>query len=82
MSNIAEQMAAYAEQLKFEHLKPETVKEVKRRLLDSIACSLGANGNTPPEIAKRIAGAVNCEPGSNVIGTGHASSPDMATSPT
>ncbi|MCB9767333.1 MAG: MmgE/PrpD family protein [Candidatus Omnitrophica bacterium] len=78
MSNIAEQMAAYAEQLKFEHLKPETVKEVKRRLLDSIACSLGANGNTPPEIAKRIAGAVNCEPGSNVIGTGHASSPDMA----
>lgn len=78
MPNIAEQMAAYGEQLRYEHLKPETVKEVKRRLLDSIACALGATGNTPPEIAKRVAGAATADPGSVVIGTGKASTPDMA----
>jgi 2-methylcitrate dehydratase len=78
MTDIARQMAAYATQLRFEHLDPKVIREIQRRLLDSIACSLGASGAAPVEIAKRIAGAAKGSPGSIVFGTGQVSTPDMA----
>ncbi|MCG3195949.1 MAG: 2-methylcitrate dehydratase [bacterium] len=77
-TTIAEQMADYAAQLRFEHLAPEVVHEVKRRLLDSLACALGASGAPPVEIAKKVAGASQASPGSGVLGTGRMTSPDMA----
>jgi 2-methylcitrate dehydratase len=75
---IADQMASYASQLAYDHLDPKVVHEVKRRLLDALSCALGATGNPPAEIAKRIAGNASAQPGSLVVGTGKASTPDMA----
>ena len=40
--SLAERLSAYAAGLRFEDLTPEAVHEVKRRLLDSLGCAMGA----------------------------------------
>ena len=53
---IAEQLADYAVGLKFEDLTKEAVHEVKRRLLDSLGCAMGAYPSEPATIAREVAG--------------------------
>src|SRR6185369_2723461 len=47
MSSLAEQFARYAEQLSFADLPREVVHEVKRRVIDSLACAYGAFQDEP-----------------------------------
>jgi len=42
MSNLAEEMAEFAVGLRFEDLPAPVVHEVKRRVIDSLGCALGA----------------------------------------
>src|SRR5256885_8669553 len=39
---IADRLAAYAQSLRYEDLPADVVHEVKRRVLDSLACTFGA----------------------------------------
>ena len=39
---IADRLAAYAQSLRYEDLTTGVVHEVKRRVLDSLACAFGA----------------------------------------
>ncbi len=72
-------MARWATQLKYDDLPDKTIHEVKRRVIDSIATTLGAYHSRPAKVARAKAMAINDPPPSaNVWGTTHGTSPDLA----
>jgi 2-methylcitrate dehydratase len=76
--SLAHQLAAYACSLRFEDLSKETVHEVKRRVIDSIGCALGAWNEEPCVIARKVASEFSAKNGSTIIGTTHKAPPDWA----
>jgi 2-methylcitrate dehydratase len=75
---LAHQLADYACGLKFEHLLKEVVHEVKRRLVDSFGCAIGAWNEEPCKIAREVASEFSARNGSTIIGTNHQAPPDWA----
>ncbi|MFQ5590512.1 MAG: MmgE/PrpD family protein [Phycisphaerae bacterium] len=76
---IARRMAKWVRDLKYEDLPEKTVHEVKRRIIDSIATSLGAYHSAPAKIARAKAKAVNDPPPSATVwGSRHYTTPDLA----
>jgi 2-methylcitrate dehydratase len=75
---LAHQLADYAGALRFEDLSPEVVHEVKRRVIDSIGCALGAWNEEPCVIARKVASEFSAKNGATIIGTSHKSPPDWA----
>ncbi len=75
---LAHQLAEYACSLRFDDLSKETVHEVKRRVIDSIGCALGAWNEEPCVIARKVASKFSAEEGSTIIGTMHKAPPDWA----
>ena len=76
--SLAHQLAAYACSLQFEDLSKEVVHEVKRRVIDSIGCALGAWNEDPCVIARKVASEFSASAGSTIIGTNHKAPPDWA----
>src|SRR6266403_1173117 len=77
-TTLAHQLANYAYTLRFEDLSKEVVHEVKRRVIDSIGCALGAWKEEPFVIARRVAGDFSAKHGSTIFGTDHKAPPDWA----
>ena len=75
---IADRLAAYTQSLCYDHLHAEVVHEVKRRVLDSLACAFGAWNAEPCRIARQGARAVVVPHGATVWGTAHKTLPDLA----
>jgi 2-methylcitrate dehydratase len=75
---LAHQLAEYACSLNFEDLSKDVVHEVKRRVIDSIACALGAWNEEPCAIARSVASEFSARNGSTIIGTAHKAPPDWA----
>jgi 2-methylcitrate dehydratase len=78
---LAERLAAYASQLHFKDLPASTVLEVKRRIIDSIGCALGALfvGSEPGKIAVEFAQLSKADKnGATIITTTHQNTPDVA----
>src|SRR5437763_6212471 len=75
---LAHQLADYACALRFEDLSKEVVHEVKRRVIDSLGCALGAWKEEPFVIARRVAGDSSAKHGSTIVGTDHKAPPDWA----
>jgi 2-methylcitrate dehydratase len=78
MHTLAHRLAEYAASLTFDQLPLAVVHEVKRRVIDSIGCALGAWDAEPCAIARSVAlrfGAVN---GATLWGTDHRAPPDWA----
>src|SRR3989454_8234024 len=75
---LAHQLADYACALRFEDLSKEVVHEVKRRVIDSLGCALGAWKEEPFVIARRVAGDFSAKHGSTIFGTDHKAPPDWA----
>src|SRR5947208_11114350 len=75
-TTLAHQLADYACALNFEDLSPEVVREVKRRVIDSLACALGAWDDEPCWIARKVVSEFSAKHGSTVIGTDHKAPPD------
>src|ERR1700719_2560749 len=75
---LAHQLANYACELKFEDLSKEVVHEVKRRVIDSLGCALGAWNEEPCVIARNVALEFSAKRGSTIIGTTHQGPPDWA----
>jgi 2-methylcitrate dehydratase len=76
--SLAHQFAEYACALRFEDLSRETVHEVKRRVIDSIGCALGAWKEEPCRIAREVASEFSAKNGATIIGTHHQAPPDWA----
>ena len=76
--SLAHQLADYACSLRFEDLSKEVVHEVKRRVIDSIGCALGAWNEEPCVIARNVASEFSAKNGATIIGTNHKAPPDWA----
>src|SRR5215467_6979648 len=77
-TTLAHQLADYACELRFEDLSKEVVHEVKRRVIDSLGCALGAWKEEPFVIARRVAADFSAAQGSTIFGTDHKALPDWA----
>jgi len=77
-TTLAHQLANYACSLQFEDLSKEVVHEVKRRVIDSIGCALGAWNEEPCVIARQVASEFSAKNGATIIGTAHQAPPDWA----
>ena len=75
-ATLAHQLADYACALRFEDLSPAVVHGVKRRVIDSLACALGAWDEEPCAIARKVVSEFSAKHGSTVIGTDHKAPPD------
>ena len=75
-TTLAHQLADYTCALRFEDLSPAVVHEVKRRVIDSFGCALGAWDAEPCVIARKVASEFSAKNGSTIIGTDHKAPPD------
>jgi 2-methylcitrate dehydratase len=75
---LARRLAEYAASVEFESLAPETVHEVKRRVLDSFGCAFGAYDSEVARIARAVGTGAECRPGAGLIGVRHAALPPLA----
>jgi 2-methylcitrate dehydratase len=75
---LAHQLAEFACSLQFEDLSKEVVHEVKRRVIDSLGCALGAWNEEPCVIARTVASDFSARNGATIIGTAHKAPPDWA----
>ncbi len=76
--SLAHQLADYACSLNFDDLSKNVVHEVKRRVIDSLGCALGAWNEEPCEIARKVVSDFSATNGATVIGTSHKAPPDWA----
>src|SRR5579884_1504204 len=70
---LANRLAEYGCQLRFEQLPVQTVHEVKRRFLDSLGTAAGAMSADAYSIARKCALRVRGEPGAGLFGGGQSS---------
>lgn len=78
MTTVSEKMATFTHRLAFDDLPRDVVHEVKRRVIDSIGCALGAFDSDPCRIARTVARLVKSPFPATLLGTRHASAPDLA----
>ena len=75
---LADRLARYCQALCYDDLPGPVVHEVKRRILDSFGCALGAWNAHPCRIARRIGQSVKVTNGATLWGTSHKTLPDLA----
>jgi 2-methylcitrate dehydratase len=75
---LADRLSQYGQSLCYDDLPSAVVHEIKRRILDSLGCALGALTAPPCRIARRLAQAVKVPHGATLWGTGHRTLPDLA----
>ncbi len=77
-SSLALRLAEKALATRFEQLDPRVVHEVKRRMLDSLGCALGAWRSGPARVTREAAAAVSVPGGASLFGSKHRTTPDLA----
>ncbi|MCK4660852.1 MAG: MmgE/PrpD family protein [Phycisphaerae bacterium] len=78
MATIGRKMAVWANKLTYDQLPDKTIHEVKRRVLDSIATSLGAYYSPPAKITRAVAMGIGDTSAATVWGTRHNTCPELA----
>jgi 2-methylcitrate dehydratase len=76
---LADRLARYSRSLTFESLSKDVVHEVKRRVLDSLGCALGAWTAPPCRFVRQFAEQGKTAGGATLWGTRHKTLPDLAT---
>jgi 2-methylcitrate dehydratase len=79
MDRTVDEISTYAASLTYLDLTPEAIHAVKRSLIDSIGCALGAFAAEPVKIARRLASRISSNIPASVLGTLVKTSPEMAT---
>lgn len=78
MDATTEHLSDYACRLTFADLSPEAVHQVKRTLIDSVGCAVGALESEPASIARHVASRVRGNPPARLLGGGPTTSTDLA----
>lgn len=78
MPTIAETMSSWSTALHYRDLPPAVVHLAKRMIIDTIGCALGGYPSEPARIARDIAATVSANPSCAVLGSGQATSPELA----
>src|SRR5215471_1138846 len=76
--NIAESLSSYTKSLDFTSLPERTVHETKKRIVDSLACGIGAFNAEPVRIARETALDASDPRGATILGTRKRSTADLA----
>ncbi len=74
---LGNRLAAFALETRFRDLPAAVVTAARHRLLDALACAVGAFGEPAPEIARQVAARFTGSPAATLIGGGR-SAPDWA----
>ena len=77
-ASIAATLADFAIGLRYEDLPADVVRAVRRTVLDTIGCAIGAFKAGPSQIAIRLAGGVTATPSASVLCSGTHTSPELA----
>src|ERR1700751_254968 len=77
-TTLSHKLGYYECALRFEDLSKEVVHEVKRRIIDSLGCALGAWKEEPCAIARKVGSDFSAKDGSTIIGTNHKAPPDWS----
>src|SRR5579864_2464017 len=75
---LANRLANYAANLSFDRLDEKTVHEVRRRLIDTFACALGAWDAHALNVARAICRRVSSEPAATFLGGNRKTLPALA----
>ena len=75
---LADRLSRYARSLCDNDVPNAVAHEVKRRVLDSLGCALGAFTSPPCRIARQLAQVVRVPHGATLWGTSHRTLPDLA----
>ncbi len=78
MDKTTSTLASYVAGLTYEQLTPGAIGALKNRLMDSIGCAIGGYSSEPAGIARRLAAEVSGKPSARVLGSGSATSMEMA----
>jgi Uncharacterized protein involved in propionate catabolism len=78
MDPTTEYLSDYVCKLTYEDLSPEATHQVKRTLIDSLGCAVGAFDSEPASIARRMASRVQGSPPARILCTSQETSADMA----
>ena len=78
MDKTTQTLASYTAALNFSQLPAGTIRELKRRLIDSVACGIGGYSSEPAAIAREIAAGSSGQPPARVLGSGALTSMEMA----
>jgi 2-methylcitrate dehydratase len=75
---VAQDIARWVVDLRYEDLPPDVVARAKRVLLDSVGCILGAVGAEPVRVAQRVVAAQGGNAQATVLGVGRKASCEQA----
>jgi 2-methylcitrate dehydratase len=75
--NLAERLSAYVSSIKYSDLGEDVLLEVKRRIIDSLGCAIGAFNAEPVRIARKVSEIGKGD--STILGTRMKTSPDLAS---
>src|SRR5437016_3732894 len=78
MDRTLELLSTYACELTYEALPAAVVHQVKRTLIDTLGCAMGAFHAEPSCIARGLAESVTSRMPARLLETRHASAPDLA----
>ncbi len=77
-ATLAARLARYSQQIDYLNFPPDVIHEVKRRLIDSLACALGGWRSQASQIARKMGSRVRLNEGATLLGTRHQTTPDLA----
>src|SRR6266702_4840136 len=77
--NVAEELSEYASSVKYSDIPENIIHESKKRIIDALACGIGAFNAEPVRFSRKIAEKAKVKDGSTLLGTEKASTPDMAS---
>jgi 2-methylcitrate dehydratase len=75
---MADALARYATDIKYEDLPEDIVRTAKRTILDTLGCAFGGYTAGPSQIAIKLASGVNATRGATILCNGIKTSPDLA----
>lgn len=78
MDPTTEYFSNYACRLTYEDLSEKAVHQVKRTLIDSLGCAVGAFDSEPAAVARRMASRVRGNPPARMLGTTQETSAELA----
>lgn len=78
MDKTQDKISTYAANLSVKDITPQALHAVKRSLVDSIGCALGAFSADTAQVVRRVASRVSSTTPATLIGTSTKTSPDLA----
>jgi len=77
--SLADELADYFYSVRYSDLGKETVRQAKRRIIDALGCAIGAYGEAPVRIARRVATESRSRRPATLLGSKEGAPVELAT---